>query len=395
MPTRPLLPMGRNPFRRTRDEPVVDAVVLMSGQSSGLSGGDVHAMRLCDVLARQGSARVRLVAPASLASKLPASVHPYLVPIRIPFDGHIRSMPAYLIVVSLRTLAAARIAPAAQVAVASSHFFFDVVPAAVMRRRYGVRVAAYVYHLVGESDRGAGFVNRVSSALESFSLAVLRRAGDVIFVDNEETRRALVSRGFRPEQLAPTQNAYDPLEPLPTGNRTGVPSVVFIGRLVESKGVWDVLALARALRGNMPAARVSLIGDGPLRAELERALASDQVSNVELVGFVSEAEKWRRLRAASLFVSPSREEGWGIAVGEALIAGVPAVVYNLPAYRHFAELLVSVPSGDTEAFIRTAMELLSDTSRLEQARLRVEGRATELPRWDAVLAGELEKLGLA
>jgi glycosyltransferase involved in cell wall biosynthesis len=329
-----------------------------------------------------------------MTANLPLSVLPYLVATHTRFDGRIRSMPTYLLAVCLRMVAAIRVAPRARVVVAASHFFFDVVPAAVLRRRDQARVAAYVYHLVGESGRGGGLRNRVSIALESFSLAILRRVGDVVFVDNEATHTALLSRGFRAGQLVPTQNAYDPLEPLPGRHAEGGPSVLFIGRLVEVKGVWDVLALAQRLRREVPGARVAMLGDGPMRAELERTLAGPDAGGVELAGFVTEAEKWRRLRSASLFVFPSREEGWGIAVGEALIAGVPSLVYDLPAYRHFGELPVRVPIGDRAAFIRAAMELLTDPGRLDRARSKVEAGAGELPRWDAILGAELVQLGL-
>jgi glycosyltransferase involved in cell wall biosynthesis len=359
---------------------------------TGLSGGDVHALRLCDRMARGGARRLRLVAPPSFADRIPASVRPYVLPVRTPLDGHVRSLPAYLAAVIWRMLVALRVTPRARVAVASTHFFFDVVPVAMMRIRYGSRVAAYVYHLVLESDRPAGLATWASAALERASLGILRRTGDVIFVDNDETRRALLSRGFGPGQLAMTQNAYDPLQPLPPRLRPDRPSVVFIGRLVDVKGVWEVLDLARGLREKLPAARVSLIGDGPLRSDLEQALVREAGLNVELAGFVSDAEKWRRLRAASLFVAPSREEGWGIAVGEALTAGVPAVVYDLPAYSHFGDLVFRVPAGDPRGFIGTAVDLLCEPSRLEDARRRIEDRGAELPRWDAVLANEIAEL---
>jgi glycosyltransferase involved in cell wall biosynthesis len=316
------------------------------------------------------------------------------VPLRTPLDGHISSMPAYLLAVAMRTLVALRRAPAARVAVASSHFFFDVVPAAALGRRHNAMVAAYVYHLVAESERDRSLRSWVSATLERLSLFLLRRAGDVIFVDNEETGRALLARGFREQQLTMTENAYDPLEPPPPPNRTDHPTVVFVGRLVEAKGVWEVIELARALRSSLPAARVSMMGDGPLRGELERVAASEDLDNVELVGFVSEAEKWRRLRSASLFVSPSREEGWGIAVGEALTAGVPAVVYDLPAYRHFGDLVIRVAPGDGRAFTSTAAELLSAPERLEQARLHLERHCDALPRWEGILAREFARMKL-
>jgi glycosyltransferase involved in cell wall biosynthesis len=171
--------------------------------------------------------------------------------------------------------------------------------------------------------------------------------------------------------------------------------VVFCGRLVVAKGVWDVLALATALRERAPEARVALLGDGPEREELEIRIRAERLDNVEVAGFVSEPEKWHRLRRASLFVSPSREEGWGIAVGEALLAGVPALVYDLPAYAHFGSLPRRVPVGDVEAFVQHAVGLIADPGSLSAEWARVEREAQELPRWDQVLAEELAMMGCA
>jgi glycosyltransferase involved in cell wall biosynthesis len=375
------------------DPPQVDLAVLICGPLDvGLSGGDMHALRLCDRVVESGRSRVRVLAPASFEDRLSPAVRPHLQAVRTPLDGRVTSMPAYLILVLWRTLVVLRRLPRARVAVASTHFFFDVVPAAMMRRRHGTRVAAYVYHLIGESGRTGGVRNWASALTESMSLALLRRTANVIFVDNEETMRALRSRGFRAEQLTMTQNAYDPLGALPPPIPAERPTVVFVGRLVEVKGVWVMLDLARELRARLPAATVTIIGDGPLRSELEQALGSEGAANVELVGFVSEAEKWRRLRSATLFASPSREEGWGIAVGEALTAGIPAVVYDLPAYRHFGELVERVPVGDAASYVRTVTDLLCDSSRLELAVRRLTQGPVALPTWDTVLAGELAHL---
>ena len=361
---------------------------------TGLSGGDVHALRLCERLAREGGHHVRLIGPASLRERIPASVQPYLVGLVTPLEGRLTSMPRYLLTVVLRMVAALRGAPASRVVVASSHFFFDVIPAAWLSRRNGALVATYVYHLVAESNRAVGLRSAVSATLERLSLAVLRRAADVVFVDNPETLEALRARGFGAHQLVLTQNAYDPLEPVAPARATDHPSIVFVGRLVEVKGVWDMLELARRLQGAVPAARISMIGDGPLRDTLARRIEDEGIDNLELLGFVSEDEKWRQLRSASLFVSPSWEEGWGIAVGEALVAGVPAVVYDLPAYGHFGDLVLRAPTRDRAAFIRTAVELLREPERLARARAQVEAGQEDLPRWESVLAQELAVLKL-
>lgn len=372
---------------------MVDTVVFMSGPMDvGLSGGDVHALRLCDTLAGRGEDAVVLVTVPAMRKNLPRSVEDRVLEIRTPLDGRLTSMPAYFAGVCLRMVQAWRKAPPSRVSVAATHFFFDVIPIAIRRRRTGSAAVSYVYHLVDESGRPPGLRSWVSVALERFSLAILRRAADAVFVDNEHTRDALVSRGFAPERLIMTGNAYDPLLELPPRAPSTTPSVVFCGRLVEAKGTWDMVTLAVALRDHLPEARIRMVGDGPLRADLERRLADAGLTNVDVLGFVTEEEKWEALRAASVFVSPSVEEGWGIAVGEALTAGVPVVVYALPAYGHFGDLPLRVPLRDVDEFVRTTIDLLSDPARLAEETKRVGASEETLPLWRDILRDEAAAL---
>jgi glycosyltransferase involved in cell wall biosynthesis len=224
---------------------------------------------------------------------------------------------------------------------------------------------------------------------------VLRRTADIVFVDNEETGRALVAAGFAAAKLKLTANAYDPPHALPPRTRPVRPRVVFVGRLVEVKGLEVVLDLAAELARRGIDADIDLIGDGPGRARVEERIRVQELHSVRLAGFVGEDEKWEALRGATLFVAPSREEGWGIAVGEAVFAGTPTLVYDLPAYCHLGDALERVPDGDAAAFVARAVELLTDPARQAQAQAQVDAARTTLPRWDAVLDAEIEVLQAA
>lgn len=95
-----------------------------------------------------------------------------------------------------------------------------------------------------------------------------------------------------------------------------VPVVLFASKLQAWKRAGDLVE-AVAL---MPlAVNLLVIGDGPLRRQLERSAA--QLPTVRFLGFINQLELPRWYGAADLFVLPSEREPWGLAVNEAIAAG--------------------------------------------------------------------------
>ena len=110
----------------------------------------------------------------------------------------------------------------------------------------------------------------------------------------------------------------------PGGKRSAV--VGFAGRLSPEKGVDVFLRAASIIAGVVPEARFVVIGDGPLRGELE-ALAGDLgllENRVRFLGFRDDAADL--IAGLDILAVPSRSEGTPLVVGEAMAAGVPVVV---------------------------------------------------------------------
>jgi glycosyltransferase involved in cell wall biosynthesis len=105
----------------------------------------------------------------------------------------------------------------------------------------------------------------------------------------------------------------------------GYPVLLFVGRLIPSKGVARLIGALHALRPRHEANLV-ILGDGPERRSLEqlaRRLGVDR--QVRFMGFTQPSDLPKWYATADLFVLPSSET-WGVVVLEALASGLPVVV---------------------------------------------------------------------
>jgi len=162
---------------------------------------------------------------------------------------------------------------------------------------------------------------------------------------------------------------------------------VYVGRLHPAKGVDDLIAAWAIVHSQVPDAVLTLVGGGDpdfVDSLKARVGALGLGPSVRFAGFVSDLEKANAISSSRVFVSASIEEGWGIAVGEALSLGVPCVTYDLPVYRAvFPGGRIAAPLRDVSAFAAGIVTLLRDDDR---NRL-LSAQAGELSKdfsWDSV-----------
>lgn len=158
--------------------------------------------------------------------------------------------------------------------------------------------------------------------------------------------------------------------------------VVGLGRFVPVKGFDLLVAALPRVRAEVPGARLVLVGDGPERATLEAMAATLGVAgSVRLAGTVTDVAAY--LAAADVVAAPSRNEGMGRALVEAMALGVPVVgaaVGGIPAVIEDGESGRLVPPDDPRALADALIEIGRD-ARLratlgEAARARAEAFST-------------------
>jgi rhamnosyl/mannosyltransferase len=157
-----------------------------------------------------------------------------------------------------------------------------------------------------------------------------------------------------------------------------VPLLVGVGRLIYYKGYEIAI---RAL-SQVPRAELILIGDGPLRADLE-SLARELgvASRVHLVGEMQNSEIPPYYFASDLYLLPSiaRSEAFGIVQIEAMACGLPVINTDLPSGVPFVsrhgESGLTVPPSDAVALASAIEELLQNPTRRAEMSRAARARA--------------------
>src|SRR3954454_3604510 len=142
--------------------------------------------------------------------------------------------------------------------------------------------------------------------------------------------------------------AAAPTGPKPV-SQSGELRLLFVGRAEERKGLPVLLRAFEALQGVGVRARLTVAGATP--DEVEPYLLD--VRGVDVLGRVSEDEKWRLLKESDLLCAPSLGgESFGMVLTEAFAAGTPVVASDIAGYRDVARDgtdALLVPAGDPVA----------------------------------------------
>jgi glycosyltransferase involved in cell wall biosynthesis len=207
----------------------------------------------------------------------------------------------------------------------------------------------------------------VPTRAQKVSRLILRFAVDeVISVSHYTVRR--MADFFHIQKYHVLPNAID-IEPAqlvhpPATARKVVLSVTRLGAHDGPKGIDFALRAIALLRDRCPQILYRIVGDGVLRAGLEKlATDLDIRSHVEFSGRLSDAEVQDAFSAADVFLLPSRKEGFGIVFLEAWKYGLPVICGNVDAS---AEVVMDRVDGLTvdplsaEAIAAAIEQLLAD-----------------------------------
>lgn len=223
---------------------------------------------------------------------------------------------------------------------------------------------------------GSVFVGQGAGLRVALDRLALRRYDAVVGVSDAVSRS--VQRWAPHANVLTIPNGWEgaPLPHAPDEH----PTIVAVAAFRPEKGHPVLLRAFRQVLGDLPAARLILVGDGPTRPDAERISAELGIAeSVRFLGAVQDVWPW--YQRAHVAVVPSLTEPFGIVAAEAMAAGLPVVasrVEGLPEVVDDGETGLLVDPADADGLATALTLLLSDPARSEQLGRAGRSRAAEL-----------------
>jgi len=258
---------------------------------------------------------------------------------------------------------------------AHSHLYFSTNLAALVAKRTETPLVVTNHGLFSQS--APWWIQRLYvPTVARFTL----NAADRVLCYTETDRERLEARGIR-SPISVIHNGIDCAGFTPGAGGERSERLLFVGRLKRPKGPHRVLEAFIRLRETRPDLSLAIVGDGPLRSELEERVKREGVADcVTFTGELDNEELPRLYAESAVFALPSENEGLPRTVLEALACETPVVTSDLPQLEPVVEGVGETVPADSVDALATAIDgLLNDPDR--RVRLGSRGRERVLAKF--------------
>ena len=374
-------------------------------EGTGITGAPVRFHEISRRFATAGRVQHLLTTPGgremqqTLGCRLPMTVVPASLLLRTEPCRPFRFW-SYLLTSLLWRFRAAKL-PRTDAIVTVSDYFCDIIPALALKQRTGAKWTAWIHHCETDPKLRPGnrLVNELTYRMQRWSFRRIAESADSAWINDtlagDEIERRLLAFGMDRSRIRRMQNGID-LSAITGGRQSAADGrppatdAVMIG-VRPNKGLHDIIPIWQMVQKLRPGTTLTLMGGMSGEAEVVKEIERLKLPITVFKpanGFLPAAEYYAKIKEAKILFAPSHEEGWGIAVCEAMAAGLPVVAYDLPAYQKiYPGAYSAVPCFDHAMFARAVAQILNDPA--EYARLQNLGRicASQYD-WNAIAAAD-------
>lgn len=285
---------------------------------------------------------------------------------------------------------------------ATSDFFFDIIPGYFYKKINKKKLICIIHHYIENPFKRNGyfFINTAMYISQSFSIFLMKFIADKIFVyENDEgakIKMLLERKGVSLNKIHFTKIGLSHSVIDKAKQKEKIYDAGFIAGIRYSKGIEEFIPIWSEVVKEFPNAKYLIMGGGSpeivnkLKNKIKKAKLKN---NIILTGSIdSNTQLFENLKQCKLFVFPSHEEGWGIAISEAMYCKLPVICYNLPTYKIFGKDIDKVNIGDYSALAKKVIYYLQNPDEINKTGELLHEKALEF-KWDEIAKYE-EKIYL-
>lgn len=251
-----------------------------------------------------------------------------------------------------------------------SDVFCDVIPGLFYKTFKKAKWVVMVHHLCPPpwQRKGNNLINAFSFLGQKLSFFLIGLSVNRLLVYDTEmgnsTAQAVQNLALRKIKINQVVNGVDWGKIAKIKAQKIKYDACFAGGLRISKGIFDVVDIWQKVCQTNPQAKLAIAGQGTKDIENQVKKKIKQlglINNILLLGELIPTKLYTLMKASKIFISVSLEEGWGIAIYEALFCHLPVIAYNLPIFpAHITSKVIKVPLGKSKTFTEKILLLLNN-----------------------------------
>jgi glycosyltransferase involved in cell wall biosynthesis len=275
---------------------------------------------------------------------------------------------------------------------ATSDFFPDVIPAFLLKSKKNKWIQI-IHHIYPKKREGNYLKNKMALFGQKFSLFLIRKRADKIITVNKNVMNFLIKLNIDRDKIFVSSNGIDLnfFDKIPELEKKY--DGIFMARLNYSKGVMDLIEIWNNVCLKYNNAKLGIIGagNGAIKNILFDKIKQYKLqNNIKLLGYLDNFYSFSLIKSSKFFLFPSHEEGWGIAIAEAMGCKSPVISWNLDVYKEvFEDKTMQIEEGNINLFSEKIIQLLEDDNERKR-RGTIGYEFIKKYSWDNVANNELK-----
>jgi len=237
-----------------------------------------------------------------------------------------------------------------------------------------------------------GVINSLFMSLAAVLITFrLARSASAFLCLSKPIKKMLEEMGFSPKHIYVTGIGIDHNAVAAERKEDKEFDAVYLGRLVRGKGIEDLLDAWKIVIQSKPKAKLLILGDGPLLGYAgDYTKMVGMQDNIKFMGFVAPSKRFSYVKRGKIFVFPSKMEGFGISIAEAMACGLPVICYsNMREIYGNSPGILFVNMNDFEELAHKIVDILDNDESIIRlgSEARVEAKKFD---WNSVAKYELK-----